>query len=82
LLAIKLSLYKYIKESKGIKPILLLDDLFDKLDATRVVQLIAIISTDDFGQVFITDTDKNRILNSFEGKDELLDCFTIDNNGD
>lgn len=82
LLAIKLSLYKYIKESKGVKPILLLDDLFDKLDATRVAQLIAIISNDDFGQVFITDTDKNRILNSFEGKDELLDCFTINKNGD
>ena len=45
----------------GYKPILLLDDIFDKLDDSRVEQLVKLVGNDHFGQVFITDTQKYRI---------------------
>ena len=69
LLALKLAQFAYIA-SKGVtKPILLLDDIFDKLDANRVEKIINLVSSDHFGQIFITDTNRNyldRILESFE----------------
>ncbi len=55
-LAIKLAQYDSIRQQKGLKPILLLDDLFDKLDDERVKHLIGMLVKDEFGQVFITDT--------------------------
>ena len=45
----------------GHKPILLLDDIFDKLDDNRVAQLVKLVGNDHFGQVFITDTQRQRI---------------------
>jgi DNA replication and repair protein RecF len=43
-------------QQKGFKPLLLLDDIFDKLDDERVTKLMQMVSNNDFGQVFITDT--------------------------
>lgn len=60
-LALKLSQFDYIFERKGIKPILLLDDIFDKLDKKRTAQLLDLVGQDHFGQVFITDTDEVRV---------------------
>ena len=54
---------------KGFKPILLLDDIFDKLDGRRVKNLISLVAQHKFGQIFITDSDKVRI-------DSLLDEIT------
>jgi DNA replication and repair protein RecF len=51
----------YIKELKGYKPMILLDDIFDKLDNKRVEQLIQLVAENAFGQVFITDTQQDRI---------------------
>jgi DNA replication and repair protein RecF len=62
LVAIKLAQFDYTRDIKGYKPILLFDDLFDKLDDNRVEQLLRLVSDDNFGQVFITDTSKERIL--------------------
>ena len=45
----------------GIKPILLLDDVFDKLDENRVEALIKLVSDPEFGKIFITDTSQERI---------------------
>lgn len=61
LLAMKLAQFKFIKELYGQTPILLLDDVFDKLDMTRVEDLLQIVSTLDFGQIFITDCNKVRL---------------------
>lgn len=61
IIALRLAQYEYIKNLKGYKPILLLDDIFDKLDGSRVEQLIQLASEDAFGQVFITDTQRDRI---------------------
>jgi DNA replication and repair protein RecF len=64
--AIKLAQFDYTRKIKGYKPILLLDDVFDKLDDGRVQQLIGLVSENSFGQVFITDTSSERIRRIFD----------------
>ncbi|NND07438.1 MAG: DNA replication and repair protein RecF [Saprospiraceae bacterium] len=59
--AIKLAQYEVIRKSMSVKPLLLLDDLFDKLDHRRVDQLLSIILKGNFGQVFVTDTQLDRL---------------------
>jgi DNA replication and repair protein RecF len=60
-IAIKLAQFDYTRDIKGFKPILLLDDIFDKLDDTRVEQIVKLVGENSFGQVFITDTRQDRI---------------------
>lgn len=60
LIALKLAQINRIKELTGKSPILLLDDIFDKLDDSRVSQLIELVNKENFGQIFITDTHKER----------------------
>lgn len=64
-IAIKLAQFDYTREIKGFKPVLLFDDIFDKLDDSRVEKLIQLVSDNSFGQVFITDTQKRRIEKLF-----------------
>ena len=61
LIALKLAQYALVAQAKGEKPILLLDDLFDKLDAGRVEQLIRLVSDNTFGQILITDCNPTRL---------------------
>ncbi len=61
LTALKLAQFEYIQKQCGFKPILLLDDIFDKLDSERVEQIIILLSQNNFGQVFITDTNPERV---------------------
>lgn len=61
LIALKLAQFEFLKHKKGEAPILLLDDIFDKLDDTRIARLINLVGNEDFLQVFITDTQKERI---------------------
>lgn len=63
LVAVKFAQYELMKERCGQAPILLLDDLFDKLDMDRVANLLAMVAGNDFGQIFITDSNKVRISN-------------------
>jgi len=85
LVALKLAQFDFIKEISGIKPILLLDDIFDKLDSHRVEQIVATVAGEQFGQIFITDTNREhldtiierlhtdfRIFNVETGKVKLL----------
>jgi DNA replication and repair protein RecF len=65
LLALKLAQFEFIKNKKNTKPLLLLDDVYDKLDETRFKKLAELVSSDDFGQVFITDTHPERIRDLF-----------------
>lgn len=65
LLALKLAQFELIKEKKSTKPLLLLDDIYDKLDAVRFKKLIELVSGEEFGQVFITDTHPERIQELF-----------------
>jgi DNA replication and repair protein RecF len=61
LVALKLAKFDYIKRKAGFSPILLLDDIFDKFDAERVEQIIRLVGNHRFGQIFITDTHKDRL---------------------
>lgn len=61
LIALKLAQFAFLKEIRGTTPLLLLDDIFDKLDAQRVEQLIKLTGGDDFGQIFITDTNREHL---------------------
>jgi len=65
-IAVKLAQFDYTRDVKGFKPMLLLDDIFDKLDDLRVSQLIKLVSNNSFGQVFITDTSRERITAIFD----------------
>jgi DNA replication and repair protein RecF len=68
LITIKLAQFEYIKQLKGQKPLLLLDDVFDKLDNERVDCLISLVISEDYGQVFVTDTHKERMIELFGNK--------------
>jgi DNA replication and repair protein RecF len=61
LVALKFAQYELMKQSIGIPPTLLLDDVFDKLDISRTAQLISMVAQEDFGQIFITDCNQSRI---------------------
>ena len=76
LLAMRLAQYEILRQEKGGSPLLLLDDIFDKLDAERVQQLIGLIIERDFGQIFITDAQKPRmeaVLAAFPGDHQVFD---------
>lgn len=60
-IALRLAQYDFMREASHMKPLLLLDDIFDKLDATRVERLVEIVSEDIFGQIFITDTNRDHL---------------------
>ena len=61
-IALRLAQYDFLKRVSGISPILLLDDIFDKLDAVRVENIIKMVSNgDSFGQIFITDTNRTHL---------------------
>jgi DNA replication and repair protein RecF len=79
LIALKLAQYSYLHKSKGFKPLLLLDDIFDKLDDLRITKLMQMVSHDDFGQIFITDTSSDRVKRVFSGIGVALSVFEIEN---
>ncbi len=66
LLALKMAQMQFMRESCAVTPILLLDDVFDKLDASRVERLIGLVSTGDFGQIFLTDCNRTRVAGIVE----------------
>jgi DNA replication and repair protein RecF len=61
LVALKLAEFEFIRKLTEIPPILLLDDIFDKFDANRVKQIISLVAENHFGQIFITDTNEQRL---------------------
>ncbi|HYG16574.1 MAG TPA: DNA replication/repair protein RecF [Bacteroidia bacterium] len=65
-IALKLAQYEYLKENTDKKPLLLLDDIFEKLDALRAAQLMELVAGEGFGQLFITDTHRERLRGVFE----------------
>lgn len=78
LIALKLAQYRLLAEATGEKPILLLDDLFDKLDMGRVEQLLTIVSHDDFGQICITDCNKVRLESTLARAEKEYVLFTVE----
>ncbi|HNW89781.1 MAG TPA: DNA replication and repair protein RecF [Bacteroidales bacterium] len=79
-IAIKLAQFEYIKNMKGFKPIVLFDDIFDKLDDERVEHIIKLATDNNFGQVFITDTQKERIISTMKKINSPGKVFVISDN--
>lgn len=77
LFALKFAEYKLVRELSGSKPILLLDDIFDKLDDTRVHNLLDLLRSTNFGQVFITDTSSSRLGGIISGVFEDFCSFSV-----
>lgn len=61
LISLKLAQFDFLQRAHNIPPLLLLDDIFDKLDALRVKQIIELVSSETFGQIFITDTNREHL---------------------
>jgi DNA replication and repair protein RecF len=77
LIALKLAQYTFLTLQKGFKPLLLLDDIFDKLDENRVTKLMQMVSDNDFGQVFITDTSLARVQDIFSTMGVDIKLFKV-----
>ena len=77
LIALKLAQFDYLKTESNSSPILLLDDIFDKLDNNRVKQLIQLVNEDEFGQLFISDTDYNRTKKIISEIDSSYKMFKL-----
>lgn len=75
LVSLKFAQYEIMKKSYGFPPILLLDDLFDKLDMKRVANLLKMVAGSDFGQIFITDSNKLRMDTLLNGVTAEKACF-------
>lgn len=71
LVSLKFAQYEIMKESYGFAPMLLLDDVFDKLDMSRIANLLSMVAGNEFGQIFITDSNKVRMAS-------IVDSITSD----
>jgi DNA replication and repair protein RecF len=78
-ISLKLAQFDLMRDRAGAKPILLLDDIFDKLDDKRVARLMELVSEDHFGQLFITDTHPRRITDIFHQIGRRIRCFSVSN---
>ena len=77
LIALKLAQFEFLKRTGSqTTPLVLLDDIFDKLDASRVEQIVKLVAGDNFGQIFITDTNRDhldKILKKIDGDYKLFE---------
>jgi DNA replication and repair protein RecF len=79
LIALRLAQYEWLKVHLNTLPVLLLDDIFDKLDQQRVERLITLVADHFFGQVLLTDTDKERIVQIMSDHELESRLFSVEN---
>ena len=78
-IALKLAQFEFLKRTASrTTPLLLLDDIFDKLDASRVEQIVKLVSSNDFGQIFITDTNREHLDQILQSGSFDYRIFTVD----
>lgn len=77
LIALKLAQFEFVKNKSGLKPILLFDDIFDKLDENRVTKIIEMVNNDSFGQLFISDTHPERTENIVKSSHQTYKIFSL-----
>ncbi|WP_136480101.1 DNA replication/repair protein RecF [Cognatitamlana onchidii] len=77
LIALKLAQFDFIKKQSGVNPILLLDDIFDKLDEHRVAQIIKLVDNENFGQLFISDTHGERTEDAVKQVHQSYEIFRL-----
>lgn len=79
LIALKLAQFDFLKRTgSNTTPLLLLDDIFDKLDASRVEQIIKLVAGDSFGQIFITDTNREHLDKILSKMEQDYKIFSVD----
>jgi len=79
-IALKLAQFSFLKRTPGnTTPLLLLDDIFDKLDANRVEQIVRLVSSDEYGQIFITDTNRDHLDKILSRTGFNYKIFSVDN---
>ena len=79
IIALKLGMFKLLEKKKRMRPLLLLDDIFDRLDPVRVQRLINMLARGHAGQVFITDTDAERTIGLFKHLKQDIRFFEVKN---
>ncbi len=79
LIALKLAQFELLKKVNQKTPLLLLDDIFAKLDANRVKQIIKLVSSDAFGQIFITDTNREHVDEMLKSINQEYKLFSVKN---
>lgn len=79
LIALKLAQFDFLKRTGSTTPLLLLDDIFDKLDASRVEQIVKLVTGDNFGQIFITDTNREHLDHILQKIGGDYRMFKVDN---
>lgn len=77
LIALKLAQFHFIKQLADTTPILLLDDIFDKLDENRVSHIVGLVKNDNFGQIFISDTHADRTEDVVKNIHQSYKIFTL-----
>lgn len=77
LIALKLAQFHFVADQAKTTPILLLDDIFDKLDEQRVAQLVSLVKNEKFGQIFISDTHVERTENVVKNSNQSYKIFTL-----
>ncbi|MEZ4787543.1 MAG: DNA replication and repair protein RecF [Flavobacterium haoranii] len=77
LIALKLAQFEFLKQKSGAAPILLFDDIFDKLDASRVEKIVTMVNNDVFGQIFISDTHEERTENIVKQTHQSYKIFRL-----
>lgn len=80
LTALKLAQFQIIRQKTNLTPILLLDDIFDKLDPDRVRQIITLVCSENFGQIFISDTHSQRTEHTIKDIYSEFKIFEIEKN--
>ena len=78
IIAMRLAQYDWLKKHLNVDPVILLDDIFDKLDQVRVKKLLELVSNNYFGQVLVTDTDEERLKSIFQTGDFECKLFKVE----
>jgi DNA replication and repair protein RecF len=77
LIALKLAQFEFVKKQSGEKPILLFDDIFDKLDESRVSKIVEMVNQEEFGQLFISDTHPERTEDIVKSTHQSYKIFSL-----
>lgn len=77
IVSLKIAQFEIMREESGFKPILLMDDVFDKLDDQRIEKIMNLVAGHTFGQIFVTDARPERTLSIFESIDSGIKIFQI-----
>ena len=77
LISLRFAEFEFLKNNNNLSPILLMDDIFDKLDIQRVKNIVDLVNSSEFGQLFVSDTDKTRIEKVLKSLKNSSKIFTV-----